>query len=193
MNEVGAYDDIDMAGIDPRFYANVPADAQKRLIGAIPECRLVWNAGAAKFQVCYREPAIANRLEDLWLRGWQIVATFGPPLDVEQIIAMLRKREQFVAWKLRKMGYGGETDREVIDAYLDDADNVLKKASDDLHEAVCDDYFHGPLARVRDEDAIYRKSLERALDETRRHTSRRRLVVPATHVPRFVTPKGGAA
>jgi len=175
---VGSIDDVDLDGIEPRFTAQVPDEAQCRLASAIPECRLVWNNAASVFQVVYREPHLAQQLDDGYLRGWQIVATFEPPLDVEAVIAAMRKREEFIAWKLGQMGYHGETNRDVIEAYLDDADAVLEKASDDLHEAVCDDYFNGPLARVRDEVGIHRKFMERTLDETKRVTSHRRIVVP---------------
>lgn len=168
---------VEMPGIEERFYARVDNAWQNRLARAIPECRLVWNNNVEKYQVVYREPKHAQQLDGGHLRGWVIIGTFEPNDTIDGIINMLRKRQEFVAWKLGKMGYHGATPEEAIEAYLDDADRVLQEASDKLHDDVCDDYFLGPLARVRDENAIWKKTVERHLDETRRHTSRKKIIV----------------
>lgn len=181
-------------GIDPRWVANVPDDAQCRIASAFPDMRLVWNNSIEKFQTILQSEGCLTVFQDGTLDGWEIVGTFDPPLDVEVIISTLRSRQQFIAWKLRKMGYGTEndSDSDVLNAYLDDAPRIAEKITEQVWNDAVDDYFDGPVARARDEDAIYAKAVKQLRDATthRRAHANYKLIVPATPggVARYVRP-----
>lgn len=166
-----------MNGIPAELTARISDEWQAQLAKAIPECRIVWNNHAEQFQVVYEEPKHAQQIDGTHLRGWVIIATFEPDSTMDSIIALLRKREEFVAWKLQKMGYQGDTLADRLEAYLDD-DSALERMSEQLHDDACDEYFGGPLGRTRDEDAVWEKRTKRAADQTRRHSAHTKLVVP---------------
>lgn len=170
---IETYDDLDMNGIEPRFYAEVPIDVQARIVGAEPLQRLVFNRRVQKYQVLYKEPTIRQPLDGGWLVGWQIIATFDAPLDVDQIISTMKKREDFVAFKLKQMGY------ESLEAYLDDAENILKKQTEDNLSDAVDEHWSvwtpgvtrvGPLGEYGNSDRFFEKSVSGVLDKTRRHS-----------------------
>lgn len=183
MNLVGDYDDLDMTGIDPAFYARVPADAQRRVVNADSSWRLIWNSKAERYQILYREPSVVQKLDDGWLRGWQIIATFTAPLNVTDIVTEMRRRADFMLTKLAKMGYAS------LEEYLDD-DSAMEKATDDLISDAVDDYMDGAMARSRDEEALIAKRRVVTLDEAsgRRHVRRGKvLFLPPGMNPKSVT------
>lgn len=184
-------------GIDARWTSSIPDEAQCRIASAIDgsDLRLVWNSDIEKYQVVERHEECLTVFLDGALDGWEIVGTFDAPLEVETIISTLRSRQQFVAWKLRKMGYGTEndSDADVLNAYLDDADNVVNKMTEQLWDDALSDYFDGAVARGRDEQAFYERNIKKLRNsmETRRAHRPHRLVVPANPagVPVFKRPR----
>lgn len=173
-------------GIDARWTASIPDEAQRRIATAIDgnDLRLVWNNSIEKFQVILRAEECLTVFQDGALDGWEIIGTFDPPLEVETIISTLRSRQQFVMWKLRQMGYGTEndTDADVLNAYLDDAPRIMAQASEKAWDDALSDYLDGAVARGRDEEAVAKKNYRRMRDATtnRRAHANYKLVVPAS-------------
>ena len=135
MNELGAYSEIDMKGLPPEWYENdVPVEAQKRLIAAIPECRLLWNQPLHAYQVFYRTPGCVERLRGgRFATGWKILAfDFEKPLSIDAVIECLRKWET-INREIREKGF------KDLDAWIDArAEQLLREdkvKEDDLFDA----------------------------------------------------------
>lgn len=135
MNEVGAYDDIDMNGLDRAWYESyVPAEAQRRLVDAFPDLRLIWNAELRLFQTVYRQP---NWTQPYYggccvMVGWAIIpGNYEPPLSMDSVIGQLRAREHLAHVVANEKGYA--TFAEYVEAETDKAiAKRKKKESDDL-------------------------------------------------------------
>lgn len=123
MNLPGDYDDVDMGGLPSGFYANdVPVEAQKTLIAAFPELRILWNAKLKEFQVVHRQPGWREGfygIEGLgMLVGWSIIPWTGtPPLVVGDLIDKLRATEAIAQEKAKK--YGVSNVAELADKIYD--------------------------------------------------------------------------
>lgn len=110
------YFGIDMGGIPSACYSEVPAEAQKRLISAFPELRLLWNAGIKQFQLVYREPGVRQGFYGTEgvreLRGWAIIpGNYDPPLQIDRVIAECRMRENLAQEQARATGHANVADR----------------------------------------------------------------------------------
>jgi|GEM_PF-5510929 len=179
-------DDIrpDEVGIDARWTARISDDVQAQIAKAFPEMRLVWNDSIDKFQTVLRSDGCMTVFQDGTLMGWELVGEHAPPLDVDSILATMRGRQHFVAYRLREKGYGTEnsSDADVLNAYLDDSDNIVEAFVDQLYDDAVDDYLDGPMARARDEEGVLRRSVKKWHDthtKSRAHKTRK-LVVPAS-------------
>lgn len=95
MNEVGAYDDISMTGIDSSLYEPVPADVQRRLLSTYPNFRLIFNPRTEEHVVIVKDDACVTPFGDRHLVGWSIASNFPGRLDGEQVVAYLRSKDKW--------------------------------------------------------------------------------------------------
>lgn len=151
MSHLADYDDVDMGGIPSGFYADVPADAQKRLIAAIPELRLLWNAKLGEFVLVHRQPgwrAAFYGTEGVGLiHNWSIIPwpefsevpdkpgqnAAAKTLQIEKVIGLLRMTEAIANEKAQK--YGCKDVAELADKIYDNwVENAKKQEQAELDE-----------------------------------------------------------
>ncbi len=124
VNEPGAYDGIDMRGIEPAWYEPfVPVEAQKKVIAYDSNCRLVYTQRFKRFIVVHRLMGIKQAFCDGFLRNWVISfpGEAHAPLDVDALLADMREADR---WK----NHG--THKQADDAYNRAADQAFKTHRD---------------------------------------------------------------
>jgi hypothetical protein len=99
VNAPGAYDDIDMAGLPDGLWRHVPADAQREVMRAFPELRLLWNPVIEQFQCVHKEPGkfeLNYGLDGTQVMcNWTIIpGNYDPPLEVDRVVRQLRARAE---------------------------------------------------------------------------------------------------
>lgn len=131
MNEIGAYDGIDMAGLDPAWYESVvPVEAQKSLIAAFPELRLLWNNVIKEFQIVHRQPGWREAYYGgcCLMVGWSIIpGNYPPPLSADAVIGQLRAREHVAVEETKRLGFETMADR--VDFLYD---QLVKKEQEEI-------------------------------------------------------------
>jgi len=172
----------DETGIDARWTAEVSDEMQSRVASAFPDMRIVWNNSLTKYQAVLQSEGCLTVFQEGTLVGWEIIGEFEPGESIDVIISTLRGRQHFVAYKLRKMGYGTEndSDSDVMNAYLDDSDRIAEEAVEKLYDDAINDYMDGAFARARDEKEVLRKRIIRLgdLNTNRRAHAATKLVIP---------------
>lgn len=100
--------DLDMRGIRGDFVREVPEGANERLAAAIPELRILWNAGIKKFQLCHREDGWKEAFYGTEgvgvLEGWALIPPDYDSCDIERIIAECRVRQAQAKEDMAKYG-----------------------------------------------------------------------------------------
>lgn len=98
-----------MRGLDRDWYeSHVPAEAQKTLVAAFPEVRIIWNAVLRKFQCVHRQPGHMERYYGgcCLMVGWSIFpGNYDPPLRIDDVINQLRAREYVSTTWCKEHGY----------------------------------------------------------------------------------------
>lgn len=120
MNEPGAYDGIDMRGIEPAWYEPfVPVEAQKKVIAYDSACRLVYTQRFKRFIVVHRLMGIKQAFCDGFLRNWVISfpGEANAPLDVDVLLESMREADR---WK------NHATHAQADRAYNEAADQAFK-------------------------------------------------------------------
>lgn len=184
MNAVGAYEDLDMRGIDPRWYSSVPVDQQTRFVAAQPAFRIVHNPQTGDFVVVVRDPPVSQEFGDGWLRGWSIAFNFPGRCDAEQILAFKAAKDKWTNGYVEKWApvkIPGET----IEQRVTRADDAVKaegkrlnqqRSEESLVSAVEDygnvlmEYVHGlhPLRGAKDAASAYAMDMARDAREAER-------------------------
>lgn len=120
VNEVGAYDGIDMRGLEPSWYEPfVPVEAQRKMIAYDSNCRLIYTQRFKRFIVVHRLMGIKQKFADGFLRNW-VIAFPGEahePLDVDAMLATMRASDR---WK------NHASHKQADKAYNDAADEAFK-------------------------------------------------------------------
>ena len=138
MNEIGAYDDVSMSGLDPAWYeSTVPIEAQKTLIAAYPELRLLWNVARRMFQIVHRQP---GHMETYYggcgvMVGWSIIpGNYDPPLSIDSVIGQLRAREHFATVQVKEKGFENVSDYAdyLADKLIADRSQAANDAMDEI-------------------------------------------------------------
>lgn len=177
MNAVGAYDDLDMHGIDPCWYSSVPVAEQRRFIAARPHFRIVQNPQTQDFVVVVRDPAVNQELGDGWLQGWSIAFNFPGRCDAEQILAFQAEKDKWLNGYVEKwapVAVPGETIQErtvrADDAAMADNDRRTSELSDENLVSCVEDYtntlmeyVHGlhPMRGAKDAATAYARDMAR--------------------------------
>ena len=73
MNAVGAYDDIDMRGIEPSLYEPVPRHVQDALRHFEEDLRIVKRNETGRHAVLVRARGTVTHFDDVHLRGWAVL------------------------------------------------------------------------------------------------------------------------
>lgn len=131
MNEVGDYEDIDMHGLDPVWYESVvPVGAQRSLIAAFPELRLIWNQPRSVFQIVHRQPGWREAYYGgcCLMVGWSIIpGDYEPPLSMDSVLGQLHAREHVAVEETRRLGFETFSDR--VDFLYD---QMVKKEQEEI-------------------------------------------------------------
>lgn len=137
MNAVGEYDDIDMHGIEPRWYSSVPVSDQRRFIAAKPSMRVLWNEIAKANAIIVRDPAVAAEFNDGHLRGWSIAHTFTPGrvMPVEQMIAYANSADRWNEEWLDEWAPKGLPDVPADETLMQRVDRGISAMKDAAHAA----------------------------------------------------------
>ena len=150
MNEIGAYDDISMTGLNPSWYSSVPIGVQTDLMRAYPNFRILFNPVIQQYVVVVKDEAVRQKFAEGWLVGWSIATHFPGRLVADQVIAYLRSNDRWNdefldRWAPKGDGPPGETVRERVVRAEDnmiDANHAARDAmSDAENAAVIDDFL----------------------------------------------------
>ncbi len=139
MNAVGAYDDIDMDGIDGTLFHSVPDSVQRRLMRAYPTMRLIYNPVAETYVVVVKQAGYVQPLGDVYLRGWSLGVAWSGRMDGEQLVAFLKAKDKWTDEYLDEnaplgMGPPGET----LDERVNRADTNVKAKHAAMRQAQSD-------------------------------------------------------
>lgn len=147
------YDGVEfsMSGIPDGCWREIPVEAQRRVVLAFPELRLVFNPVLGKYQCVHKDEMLC---QPMWgfdghcvLEGWEIIpGNYNRPLDIEDVVRQLRLRA-FIAEEAY-MKDGG------IDALADRlAAEEVRRREVELHEKFVDtlgiDSWTGHVHKIR--------------------------------------------
>jgi len=159
VNSVGAYDDIDMHGIDGTLFHSVPDEVQRRLMRAYPTMRLIWNPVAETYVVVCKDEGHVQPLGDVYLRGWSLGATWTGRMDGEQVVAYLKSKDKWTdeyldRWAPLGSGPPGETLRERVNR----ADDAVKANHREQRQAQSDENLDLSVDQHMDRVDAWRKT-----------------------------------
>lgn len=129
--------EIKFTGIPRDALSGVSEDAQRRVASAFPDVRLLWNNKIQRHQCVFEEPGnLTKWINGEVIVGWRFMAgDFPPAMCADEIVAELRRRQDFNMNELKKLGFkdAGE--------YADHLFKQMQKQIDDDADALCDDVF----------------------------------------------------
>lgn len=171
------YADIDMGGIPERLYLPISRHVQEAFREFHPDViRVIWNERWHHPTLVIRNPSIISPWHDgLMLRGWAILGHWEhePIGDGTRAAAWLRSG-------VRAADYGNdpekaeeEQNRRIL-AAREKAEAESRQRTSDL----ADDHFNQRPEAIAAFDREVAKAEERELDNTRRHSSRKKVKVP---------------
>jgi hypothetical protein len=158
VNTPGAYDDIDMVGLQDSLWRNVPVEAQREVIRAFPELRLLWNPVIQQYQCVHREPGKFEKNYGLdgvvIMSGWTIIpGNYDPPLQTDRVVRQLRQRAELA--RIAYAEHGG------LEEYAEKlAADILAKRKKEQSDRF-DDFFGidsetGSVSRIHDGSVVSR-------------------------------------
>jgi len=129
--------DLKLTGIPRDAYSGVSEDAMRRVAGAFPDVRLLWNNKIQRHQCVFEEPGcISGWITGEKLVGWRFMAgDFPAAMSVDEIIGELRRRQEFNMNELRRLGF------EDAGAYVDHLFAEAQRKIKDDGDALADDVF----------------------------------------------------
>lgn len=92
-------DGPDMTGLAEDLWYTVPESAQREIVRAFPELRLLWNPVLEQYQCVHEEPGHFQKnygTNGLTIMcNWVIIpGNYSPPLDVDRVVRQLRARAE---------------------------------------------------------------------------------------------------
>lgn len=126
MNELGAYDDLDMHGLDPVWYAlAAPRSWQDEIRKLDPALRVLWDPRLAMWAVIFQNPAMLTDFANGSMVGWALIVRFPHDMDIDGILAnmgAMQDRNKYA------------TPEQAVEASERQAEDIEKKRREDLVE-----------------------------------------------------------
>lgn len=136
--------DVSFNGIPSECLSGVSKEAQEAVVKAFPDLRLLWNPRINRYQIAIREDGSrAGWIDGQKLVGWFLMGRdFPPTVSRDEIVAELRRVQEFNESQIKAMGY--ENAGDYVDAAWEKAKAELEAEKD----ALADDVF-GTAAKQR--------------------------------------------
>lgn len=175
MSEIGAYDGIDMAGINPAWYeGHVPAEVQREFVAYDRNLRVIWTPKYEGFRVIEKIPGQHERWADGYLDGWACRWLRKPPLDkiLEGTLAEVRFMDKY-----RKFVSKKEADKATDEGWKKNKEIARQKADEENFGG----FLETALERIKRPVSALEREDEARRDEQsgRRHLQRSKLILPA--------------
>jgi len=142
VNDIGAYDDLDMRGLDPAWYERVPRHVQDALKHLGEDLRILWRNETGSWAVVERNPGYVISFEGGYLRDWGVVIwDWDVPLGDGSGIAAN------IAAMIRAADYrDAEAVADHVDKVVDETRaKRLAQSDTDLYDFIDDEYPKGVL------------------------------------------------
>lgn len=126
MNAIGSYDDLDMHGIDPRWYeVVVRREWQDEIRKLDPALRILWDQRCHQWAIVFKNESMLTDYCTGQLVGWALVIRFPPDMDVDGMLANMSAMADRNAYA---------TPEQAIDAAEKKAEALEEKRRADLVE-----------------------------------------------------------